>query len=112
MIKASPYVLKNMSAMLDQVASLEGDVEIEKHELSCDLSDISGLFNKFSLRYKNDEELQGICDEFENYLKNRDTELMDRITKELEELVYIRKLERLVMELREIKEYEKPLNMT
>jgi len=100
MIKASPYVIKNMSAILDQIVSLEEDIELEEHELAGELSEIRGTFEKFSLRYKNDDELQSICDEFENYLKRRDYELMDRIIKELEELAYIRRLESLVREIR------------
>jgi len=100
MIKASSYVLKNMSAMLDQIVSLEKNIELEQHELACELSDIRETFEKFSIRYKNDDELQSICDEFESYLKHRDNELMDRITKELEELAYIRRLETLVKEMR------------
>lgn len=100
MIKAGPYILKNMSSMLDQIASMEHDMGLEAHDVKSELSDIKDTFEKFSLRYKNDEELQGICDEFEDYLVHRDNELMDRITKELDELVYIRRLESLVKQLR------------
>jgi len=100
MIKASPYVIKNMSAMLDQIVSPEEDIEPDEHKLAYGLSEIRGTFEKLSMRYKNDDELQSICDEFENYLKQRDYELMERIIKELEELTYIRRLETLVREIR------------
>jgi hypothetical protein len=112
MIKASSYVLKNMSAMLDQLVSLEHSVETGNHDFGCGLSGIRGAFDKLSLRYKNDDGLQSICDEFEQYLEHRDGELMERITRELEELIYIRKLETLVRELRHLEQNEQSINMT
>ncbi|MBN2014836.1 MAG: hypothetical protein JW778_06615 [Candidatus Altiarchaeota archaeon] len=100
MIKAGPYILKNMSSMLDQFVSMEQDVKFEAPDVEPELASIKDTFEKFAVRYKNDEELQCICDEFEDYLGHRDNELMERITKELDELVYLRRLETLIKQLR------------
>lgn len=84
MVQASHYVIKNLSRVL----------------LKRDLEAAEELFNKFAVRYTEDEELQKVCDEFDAYLKTRDIELMNKITKDIEELMYLRKLESLVKEMR------------
>ncbi|HIE34415.1 MAG TPA: hypothetical protein EYP86_04690 [Candidatus Altiarchaeales archaeon] len=78
---------------------------MEQLEKGYDLSkseeiSIRETIEKFSCRYQEDDELQAICDEFMEYLENRNHNLMERITKDLEELVYIRRLEILIAELK------------
>ncbi|HEX54854.1 MAG TPA: hypothetical protein ENF49_01855 [Candidatus Altiarchaeales archaeon] len=75
---------------------IEREHDIDESE-RCKIKDV---LEKFSCRYLEDDELQSICDEFMRYLENRDKDLVDRITKDLEELVYIRRLETLIVELR------------
>ena len=77
MITASPYVIKNMSKVLEKK----------------DLIETKEVFEKFLMRYENDEELRVICDDFMRYISTRDREMLSKIRSELEELKNTRRLE-------------------
>jgi len=76
MITASPYVIKNMSRILEKK----------------DLIETKEVFEKFLMRYENDEELRVICDNFMEYISTRDQEMLSRIRSKLEKLKNTRKL--------------------
>ncbi|RLI92088.1 MAG: hypothetical protein DRO89_02710 [Candidatus Altiarchaeales archaeon] len=77
MIKASPYVIRNMSRVLEKK----------------DLIETREVFEKFLTRYKEDRELQRICDDFMEYISTRDREILSRIRSRLEKLRDTRRLE-------------------
>jgi hypothetical protein len=77
MILAGYYVIKNLLLVLDRG----------------DLTESKDLFDKFSRRYLNDEELQRIFDEFNSYLKIEDSKKLDNIKAALRELGEVRKRE-------------------
>ena len=95
-MRASQYIIKNICAILDRLNEIEREHYTDESE-GCEIKD---ALEKFSFPYLEDNELQSICDEFMRYLENRDKDLVNRITKDLEELVYIRRLETLLIELR------------
>jgi len=66
-MKASEYIVKNMSAILERLEQLEKGYDLSKSE---EIS-IRETIEKFSCRYQEDDELQAICDEFMEYLENR-----------------------------------------
>ncbi len=77
MITASPYVIKNMSRVLEKK----------------DLIETKEVFEKFLMRYKDDRELRVICDDFMEYISTRDREMLSRIRSRLEKLRDTRRLE-------------------
>jgi len=59
-MKASEYIVKNMSAILERLEQLDKDHDLSKSEEI----NIKGTIEKLSRRYQEDDELQAICDEF------------------------------------------------
>ena len=107
MAVASRVIIKNMSMMLDKFF----ESELNEGVTNSELSDVKEVMEKFSLRYIDDKDVQYIYDEFMEYLKYKDIELMERITNELEELVKVRRLESLIMELK-LRDSENVINVT
>jgi hypothetical protein len=70
MVKASPYVIRNISAVLEKE----------------DFDSAKELCEKFSARYSEDIELVRICDRYTEYQETKDVGMLDELNMSLERL--------------------------
>lgn len=70
MVKASPYVIRNISMVLENE----------------DFEEAKELCEKFSARYADDVELISICERYKEYQESRDMAILDELKTSLERL--------------------------
>lgn len=70
MVKASHYVIENMSMVLE----------------TKNINETNRIFYKFSAHYSDGKELAGICGIYNRYIKSRDSDILEEVKLSLDRL--------------------------